>query len=52
MNHDMEKILKILQNYDEETQKKLLLETAATIGSTEWQQAVKDLIARMENLKR
>jgi len=52
MNDDMQKILEILKNHDEERQKKLLLETAATIGSTEWQQAVKDLIARMDNLKR
>ena len=52
MNDDMKKILEILKGYDEENQKKLLLETAATIGSTEWQEAVKDLITRMDKLKK
>jgi hypothetical protein len=50
MEKEIEKIMAILVGKDEPTKKKLLLECAVRLGSKEWEEAVRDLWKRMEEL--
>lgn len=50
MKDQSKKIIEILKECDENTQKEILLECATSIGSEEWQEKIKDLWGRMESL--
>lgn len=50
MKEKIEKINEILSELDENDQMKVIAECASKIGTTEWQEAIKELIKRMENL--
>jgi tryptophanyl-tRNA synthetase len=50
MEKEVEKINEILSILDKDTQMKVIAECASRIGTTEWKEAVKDLIKRMANL--
>lgn len=47
MEESKKKIKEILETKPEETQKRILLEAAAELGSEEWKDSVKDLMKRM-----
>lgn len=49
---EVTKIMGILAGNDKANQKKILLECATRIGSTEWEEAIKDLWERMEKLEK
>lgn len=50
MENKVNEILNILKYNDETSKKTILLECAAKIGSKEWEDAVRDLMKRMEEL--
>ena len=52
MENEVKKIQEILSSLDENTQMKVIIECASKIGTTEWQEAVKELIKRIENPKK
>ena len=52
MEQKIKEILELLKENDDETKQQILLECAATIGSPEWADAVKDLWKRMEELNK
>lgn len=52
MEEKVEKINEILSQLDENTQLEVIAECASKVGTTEWQEAVKELIKRIENPKK
>lgn len=50
MENEVQKIEEILSQLDKDTQMKVLAECASKVGTTEWQEAIKELIKRMENI--
>lgn len=48
MENQKKEIQSILSKLDENTQMKVILECASKIGTKEWQEAIDDLMKRME----
>jgi len=52
MDNKVNEILELLKENDDNSKRQILLECASKIGSTEWAEAVKDLIKRMAEIEK
>lgn len=50
MEESVKKITDILSELDKKTQMKTIVECVSKIGTLEWQEAIKELIKKIENL--
>ena len=47
-----EQILELLKDEDDNSKKRILLESAAKLGDEEWAKAVRELMKRMDDLNK
>jgi hypothetical protein len=52
MEKEVSKIMEILENVDKDSQRKILIECAAKLGSKEWEEAVSDFWKRMKDIEK